>query len=238
VEEHVAEQALDPVDVYVELGQKLTFAGALDWPGWTRSGRGEAAALQALWANGPRYAGALGAAGVEFRAPAEVSELVVSERLHGNATTDFGAPGLAPSADARPVDALELRRLQNILAACWQAFDRTVEGAGAKELSKGPRGGGRELAAIVRHVLTAHAAYLGRIGWKYKPTDNDETGVELRRIGDVTLEALAAAAAGSLPATGPRGAAHWTPRYFARRAAWHILDHAWEIEDRAADSAG
>ncbi|CAN5828742.1 hypothetical protein BH20CHL8_BH20CHL8_11020 [soil metagenome] len=25
----------------------------------------------------------------------------------------------------------------------------------------------------------------------------------------------------------------WTPRYFVRRAAWHVLDHAWEIEDRA-----
>jgi hypothetical protein len=25
----------------------------------------------------------------------------------------------------------------------------------------------------------------------------------------------------------------WPPRYFMRRAAWHILDHAWEIEDRA-----
>jgi hypothetical protein len=24
----------------------------------------------------------------------------------------------------------------------------------------------------------------------------------------------------------------WSPRYFARRAAWHVLDHAWEIEDR------
>ena len=24
----------------------------------------------------------------------------------------------------------------------------------------------------------------------------------------------------------------WTPRYAARRMAWHALDHAWEIEDR------
>ena len=23
------------------------------------------------------------------------------------------------------------------------------------------------------------------------------------------------------------------PRYFVRRAAWHVLDHAWELEDRA-----
>ena len=23
-------------------------------------------------------------------------------------------------------------------------------------------------------------------------------------------------------------------RYFARRVAWHVVDHAWEIEDRIA----
>ncbi len=25
----------------------------------------------------------------------------------------------------------------------------------------------------------------------------------------------------------------WRPRYAARRIAWHVLDHAWEIEDRS-----
>jgi hypothetical protein len=25
----------------------------------------------------------------------------------------------------------------------------------------------------------------------------------------------------------------WTSRYAARRIAWHVLDHAWEIEDRS-----
>jgi hypothetical protein len=234
MEDRMAEQALDSVEVYVELGQKLAFAGALDWPGWTRSGRGEAAALQALCAYGPRYGRVLGAAGIDFRAPANVSELAVSERLEGNASTDFGAPAIAPSGDVWPVDAAELRRLQNILMACCQAFDRAVEAARAKELRKGPRGGGRELAAIVRHVLGADAAYLNRIGWKDKPGEDEDAGAELGRIREVMLEALAAAARAELPARGPRGGARWTPRYFARRVAWHMLDHAWEIEDRAA----
>ena len=26
----------------------------------------------------------------------------------------------------------------------------------------------------------------------------------------------------------------WPTRYAARRIAWHVLDHAWEIEDRSA----
>jgi len=25
----------------------------------------------------------------------------------------------------------------------------------------------------------------------------------------------------------------WTVRYAARRIAWHVLDHAWEMQDRA-----
>ena len=29
------------------------------------------------------------------------------------------------------------------------------------------------------------------------------------------------------------GRAGWPPRYAARRLIWHVLDHAWEIEDRA-----
>jgi hypothetical protein len=29
---------------------------------------------------------------------------------------------------------------------------------------------------------------------------------------------------------GPNG---WTTRYAARRVAWHVLEHAWEMQDRA-----
>ena len=29
------------------------------------------------------------------------------------------------------------------------------------------------------------------------------------------------------------GEKRWPPRYAARRMAWHLLDHAWEIEDRS-----
>ncbi len=43
-------------EVYLEVGQKKTFAGALDWPGWCRSAGDEGAALAALIAYAPRYA--------------------------------------------------------------------------------------------------------------------------------------------------------------------------------------
>jgi hypothetical protein len=46
------------------------------------------------------------------------------------------------------------------------------------------------------------------------------------------LDGLTAAAQGKIPAQGPRGGKRWSPRYFVRRVAWHVLDHAWELEDR------
>ena len=55
---------------------------------------------------------------------------------------------------------------------------------------------------------------------------------QLDGLLDEVLGALAAGAAGELPSRGPRGGNLWVPRYLARRAAWHMLDHAWEIEDR------
>lgn len=41
------------IDVFLEAGTKRTFAGALDWPGWCRSGPDEGAAVQALLDYGP-----------------------------------------------------------------------------------------------------------------------------------------------------------------------------------------
>src|SRR5512144_2334259 len=111
------------IDVYLEIGTKRTFAGALDWPGWCRGGRDEASALQALCDYGSRYGHVVRTARLGFQAPAKESAFVVAERLEGNATTDFGAPGIAPANDAKPVDAAELQRFRKLLAACWESFD-------------------------------------------------------------------------------------------------------------------
>ena len=219
--------------MYLEIGQKKVFASALDWPGWSRSGRDEASALEALYEWGPRYARALRSARLGFRAPADVSALRVVERLKGGAGTDFGAPGVPASSDSQPVDAAELRRLQSVLRGCWRAFDAAVEAAQGKSLRTGPRGGGRALARIVRHVLEADAAYLGQVGWKFKPDETADPGEELRRTRQAILQALPAAARGELPARGPRGGLRWSARFYVRYSAWHVLDHAWEIEDRA-----
>jgi hypothetical protein len=226
-------QNANPIEVYLEVGKTRTFAVALEWPGWCRSARDEASALQALCDYAPRYARALQATPLGFHPPAEASALVVVERLAGNATTDFGAPSLALSRDTQPVDAAELERWQVLLEACWRTFDAAAQAATGQVLRKGPRGGGRDLAKIVEHVRDVDLAYLTSLGGKLKPSGEEAPDQALANVRQVILTTLVAAAHGEVPAFGPRGGARWTPRYFVRRLAWHEFDHAWEIEDRA-----
>ncbi|HEX9977438.1 MAG TPA: hypothetical protein VGB41_02310 [Acidimicrobiia bacterium] len=49
---------------------------------------------------------------------------------------------------------------------------------------------------------------------------------------DDFIAALGGRLRGEIPAEGPRGGVRWPSRYAIRRAAWHVLDHAWELEDR------
>jgi hypothetical protein len=217
------------IPVYLERGAKKTFACAVEWPGWIRGGRDEVSALEALLAAGPRYARALKAARLAFSAPSEVSAFEVVARHNGNATTDFGAPGVMPTPDERDMDESDVERTSAIMRAVWRAFDATVASARGKRLAKGPRGGGRDLGAIVRHVFDAESGYVGALGWKGPA--GSSSGEEHRKA---VLDGLAASARGDIPARGPRGGKRWRPRFFARRLTWHALDHAWEIEDRSA----
>lgn len=223
---------MQAIDVYLEIGKAKTFAGAIEWPGWCRSGQDEASAQQALYDYALRYAAVIHSAQLEFQPPADTSAFTIIERLKGDASTDFGAPGKIPAYDGSPLGGAELHRLQALLGACWQALDSAFRSAEGRELRTGPRGGGRSLEKILLHVLEAEKAYLRRLG--YKPTMPasgafSETIAQFQ--GEIML-ALASAANGELPAQGPRGGVRWPLRYYVRRSAWHILDHAWEIEDR------
>jgi hypothetical protein len=218
------------VEIYLEKGGKRTFAGALDWPGWCRSGKTPDEAIAALVAYGDRYAKVAGRAKVSFTPP-EPGKLNVVEQLKGTATTDFGAPGVAPRADSKPLDARELKRQLKLLEACWEAFEAAAHAARGVKLRTGPRGGGRTLPKIVDHVLEAEEGYLGALGAK-KPRTGQERD-PAARLHDAVVEALRARAEGRSVAVPRNTKKPWSPRFFLRRAAWHVLDHAWEIEDRA-----
>jgi hypothetical protein len=221
-------------EIYLEIGTKRVFAGALDWPGWCRSGRTEEAAIETLLGYGPRYAAVMSAAGIRFTLQRDAQAFKVIDRLKGDATTDFGAPGAAPAADDEPLRKADWQRVRRILEACWGAFDSAVDEAGSKTLQKGPRGGGRELPAIVAHVLDAESAYLRSVGGSFKGDEAADLLTNTTRLRAAILDTLAARARGEPPPENPRRKAKpWTPRYFVRRTAWHALDHAWEIEDRS-----
>jgi len=218
------------MDVYVEAGTKWVFAGALDWPGLCRRGRDEAESLEGLAGHADRYLGVLpGDLVGGFR----LDGFEVVERLAGDKTTDWGAPGRIPSHDRRDVGAEEIRRLTHILTACWEAFDSTAASAG--ELRKGPRGGGRDAAKMTEHVNEADRAYLAKLGAGYRSDEALEPAADLARMREAFVAAVVAAAAGEPPAKMPRSgpAGLWPPAYAVRRSAWHALDHLWEIEDRS-----
>ena len=211
--------------VVLEAGKKRVFACALDWPGWCRAGKDEELALAALAAYAPRYAVVAERAGIAFPGRAG-KRLEVVERLRGSASTDFGVPGEVAGADGERATRAQAERLTALVAAAWAVFDEVRAGTPAS-LRKGPRGGGRDRDKMVDHVLGAEAAYARKLGVKHRqPAIDDRAAIEALR--DDIAAALRAPSDGSPPL--PKG---WPLRYAARRIAWHVLDHAWEMQDRS-----
>lgn len=196
------------------------------------SGRDEASALQALCDYGARYAKVLHSTKLEFQPPVSVSAFNVVERLEGNGTTDYGTPGLTSTYDEGDMDEHLMGQSLSLMEACWKILREAAEAAVGKELQKGPRGGGRNLGKIIHHVVDAQGAYLQRIGYKLQQDEAAGMEEQVKRSQESIREALIAAVHGEMPDRGPRGGRIWTPRYFVRRSTWHVLDHAWEIEDR------
>jgi hypothetical protein len=218
------------IAVCLEITSSMTFASALDWPGWCRAGRDEGAALEALTSYAERYAPVAQRAGVSF--PSTVAFDVV-ERMPGGATTAFAAPEcrrpfpqITAGAEQVAVNPATARRLVDLVNAAWATFDE-IAAASPAELRKGPRGGGRDRDTLIDHVIGAETAYARKLGVKLKqPAIDDVAAIDKIR------QAIAAVL--SDPSDGapvvPNG---WTTRYAARRIAWHVLEHAWEMQDRA-----
>ena len=217
-----------PVRVYLEAGTSKVFASALDWPGWSRRAKTDEEALDALATYAPRYAAVATRAGVPFGSAASPTFEVVERipaRLKGTFShVDFGALGEPAEADADPLSAAEAKRQTALLVAAWAVLDDVVAHA-PKELRKGPRGGGRDRDAVAAHVVAAETAYGRKLGVRHK---EPATAVEIAALRADIAKTLATARVGEPPVAGG-----WLPRYAARRICWHVLDHAWEIEDRS-----
>lgn len=203
----------------LEVGAKKTFACALDWPGWARSGRDEDRALAALADYAPRYAEVARLAG--RRPPG--GDLEVVERVPGGGATDFGVPERVCAADAAPLTARDARRLADLVEASWQVLDDAVTASSAT-LRKGPRGGGRDRDPMLEHVLGAEASYARQLGIRHKPPVLGD---------DAAVPALRREIAAALRAARSAEHTKWPPRYAARRIAWHVLDHVWKMRDKS-----
>ena len=195
--------------VYLEVGKTWTFACSLDWPGWCRRGKGRQAAVEELHRYVPRYAAVVGTG---FK-PGPVQ--VIGE-VAGSATTDFGAPGAVGEWDRADLSGKDAARLAGLLEKVWTAFDRVVAQA-PEHLRKGPRGGGRDRDAVADHVREAERSYGRKMGVAVPP----RTSWPKQRVA--YLDAVR---------SGPLSGG-WPVRYTVRRIGWHVLDHAWEIEDRS-----
>jgi hypothetical protein len=97
------------------------------------------------------------------------------------------------------------------------------------ELQRGPRGGGRDRDHIVRHTLLNETGqFAKRLGLRWADADPDPLTPEGRRaFRDAYVDTMRAYNAGE----GKRMRS-WNLPFLNRHTAFHLLDHAWEMEDK------
>jgi hypothetical protein len=215
-----------PVRVMVEQGKKKrVVACAFDWPGWDRSVRIGHDVFAVLEAYRPRYAKVAKLAGLstEFRG---AGAFEVVEELEGTGMTDYyGVSGRTAAPEYEPMTDAECERKIALLQAAWKTFDDFAARV-SPELRKGPRGGGRERDVIIRHVNGAEIfEFAPKVGAKVPLETRDDTGA-LHAYREAFVQGIRDHHARGEPART------WALQFLIRRCAWHMLDHAWELEDR------
>jgi hypothetical protein len=212
--------------VILEVGKKRrVVAAAADWPGLDRWGPSEEDAIAKLLAYGRRYRPVAERAGLASAFDAQ-REVEIVERVPGSSSTDFWGIAHVPSELERevlPPDELE-RRL-TLLQAVWGTFDDTAARA-SPSLRPGPRSAGRTRDQIVRHVLINEPEQHSRKVEVRTPPAVVLTPDGLAGHREAYLEALRAYNRDG------KAARSWPIQFLVRRTAYHVMDHAWEIQDR------
>jgi hypothetical protein len=211
--------------------KKRSVACAFDWPGWDRSARLGHDPIEVLDAYRSRYAKVAERAdlGAEF---SDAGEFVVAERLDGIGMTDYyGLSGRAAAPEYEPMSDTQCERKIALLRAAWRTFDDTAARV-SEDLRKGPRGGGWEKDFIIRHVNGAEIhEFAPKVGVKV-PLETRDDVQALHSYRDDFADAIREYHARGEPART------WQLQFLIRRCAWHMLDHAWELEDRDLTALG
>ena len=213
--------------VLLEVGKKerRVVAGAMDWPGLDRWGKTDDLAIEKLASYLPRYAGVAKLAGMAKKFPLH-RDVEIVERVTGSGSADYWGIAHVPSEIEREVlSPPELKRRLILLEACWSYFDATAERVSA-ELRPGPRGGGWTRDELIRHVHINESEQFTRKVEVRTPREFMLTADGRAVHREATLEAIRA-----YNAEG-KGARSWPIQFLIRRIAHHLMDHAWEMEDR------
>jgi hypothetical protein len=215
-----------PVRVMIEQGKKKrVVACAFDWPGWDRSARLGADPVAVLATYRPRYARVADAAGLgeEFAA---TGDLEVVEQIDGIGMTDYyGLSGRPATPEIDAMTDAECDRKIALLRASWTTFD-AVAARVSDDLRKGPRGGGWEKHQIIRHVNGAEIhEFAPKVGVKV-PLETRDDRTTLLAYREAFVDGIREHHVRGAPARS------WALQFLIRRCAWHMLDHAWELEDR------
>ncbi len=218
---------MTPLRVSLEVGKKRrVVAAAIDWPGLDRWGTSEDDAIAKLTTYLPRYAGVAERAGLgdAFK---RARDIEVVERTPGSSSTDFWGIAHVPSEIERGVlSAPDLERRLDLLRACWAYFDEVAARVPA-ELRPGPRSAGRSRDQIIRHVYINEPEQMSRKVEVRTPPDVVMTPGGRATHRQAYLDAIRAYNAEGKPARS------WPIQFLVRRTAHHVMDHAWEMEDRA-----
>ena len=206
--------------------RKKVAAFAVDWPGWSRGAKTPDAALELLEAYRERYRPIARLAGLEAEFDAAGPVEIIEDHV-GVGSTDFWGISFAPSSlEQGPMPEDELERKLALLEAAWRFFD-DVAARVSPELAKGPRGGGRTRDEIVRHVVGNEWGDLAqKIG--VSPAGEVMTPEAIRSHREAFVAAMR-----DYNAQGRLGRGrNWTIPLLLRHTAFHVLDHAWEMEDK------
>jgi hypothetical protein len=217
-----------PVRTVIERGPKgrKAVAFAVDWPGWSRGAGTPDDALATLESYRERYRPIAVAAGMAVQFEGEGPLHTVEDRV-GTGSTDFWGISFSPSAcEPEPMSAEDMERKILLLQACWDHFDSVAARVSA-EMRRGPRGGGRDRDQIIRHTIRTESEYFARRVGLRIAEEAALTPAGLRAHRSAYLAALRAYNAGE-----GRRMRGWTLPFLIRHSAFHVMDHAWEMEDK------
>jgi hypothetical protein len=151
---------------------------------------------------------------------------VIEDRV-GTGSTDFWGISFSPSSfEQGPMADKQFDRNIKLLRASWAFFDRVAERVSA-EMRKGPRGGGRDRDKIVRHTVRAESEDFAK-----------QVGLRIPEGGALTPAGLVAhrkayvAAMRAYNRGEGKRMRSWTLPFLIRHSAFHVMDHAWEMDDK------